>query len=118
MSGSNATELAASLDGSGTFNWQKGAIPTLPSDTEVGTPLTFGLWSGQFSVRNESIELAKTRMISPSAVREVAGQIGFDRAWNLRFANADGSGFVVTGAITNPVISNELPKLTRIEARQ
>jgi hypothetical protein len=57
-------------------------------------------------------------MISPSAVREVAGQIAFDRAWNLRFVNADGSGFVVTGAIANPVISNELPKLTRIEARQ
>jgi hypothetical protein len=51
-------------------------------------------------------------------VHEVAGQITFDRGWNLHFIGANGSGFVATGTIANPVISNDLPKLTRIEARQ
>jgi hypothetical protein len=118
MSGSNAAELTASLDGSGTFSWQKGELRSLPSETESSAPLTFSLWSGQFAVRNQSIEFAKTQMISPSTVREVAGRIAFDRGWNMRFVSTNGSGFAATGTIANPVISTELPKLTRIEARQ
>jgi hypothetical protein len=118
MTGSNAAELAASLDGSGIFKWQNGQIRSLPSDTETGASLSFSQWSGQLTVRNLALELEKTRMISPAGVHEVAGQITFDRGWNLRFIGANGSGFVATGTIANPVISNDLPKLTRIEARQ
>jgi len=115
MSGSNVNELASSSTGSGSFNWHNGAIHSVHSDDEQTPALTFSAWSGRFTVAKQHIALQGTKMISVSGVREVSGDVSFNRQWNLRFVRANGSGFVATGSMSNPNISNEPAKLA--EAR-
>lgn len=113
MKGKTREELASSASGSGTFNWRQGEIRNLRSD--AGDTLNFSAWSGHFTVEKQRIALQNTRMTSASGIHAVSGQVSFDREWNLRFIRTNGTGFIASGTITNPVISSEPAKLA--EAR-
>ena len=113
MRGRTREELASSASGSGAFNWHQGEIRSLRSD--AGDTLNFSAWSGRFTVEKQRIALQNTRMTSTSGVRSVSGQVSFDREWNLKFIRTNGTGFIASGTITNPVISAEPAKLA--EAR-
>ena len=115
MTGRTLDELAASTSGSGAFAWHNGEIRSLHSDGESAPPLSFTAWTGQFTVEKRRIALQNTRMSSTSGVREVSGQVSFDREWNLKFVGTNGSGFIASGTITHPAVSSEPAKLA--EAR-
>ena len=115
MNGRTLDELASSASGSGAFTWRNGEIKSLHSDGEDARALNFAAWTGHFTVEKRRIGLQNTRMISTSGVREVSGQISFNREWNLKFVRANGSGFIASGTISNPTISIEPAKLA--EAR-
>lgn len=115
MNGRDLEQLATSAEGSGAFSWKNGLIETIPSDSTHLTALSFNNWSGHFTIEKRRISLDGTKMVSTSGVREVSGEVSFAREWNLRFLRANGSSFVATGNITNPVISYEPAKLA--EAR-
>ena len=115
MTGRTLDELASSTSGSGAFTWHNGEIRTLHSDGESTPPLSFTAWTGHFTVEKRRIALQNTRMSSISGVREVSGQVSFNREWNLKFVRTNGSGFIASGTVTHPTISNEPAKLA--EAR-
>ena len=115
MSGRTIDELVSSASGSGAFIWRNGEIRSIRSESEGEPALTFIAWTGHFKIEKQRIALQNTRMTSVSGVREVSGQISFNREWNLRFVRADGSGFIASGMIANPTISSEPAKLA--EAR-
>jgi len=115
MNGRTVDELVSSTNGSGAFSWHNGEIRSLHSDSEAASPLNFAAWSGHFTVEKRRIALQNTRMTSTSGVREVSGQVSFNREWNLKFLRANGSGFIASGTIANPTISSEPAKLA--EAR-
>jgi hypothetical protein len=115
MSGADLEQLASSAHGSGIFTWKNGMIQALQSNDLQTPPLSFSNWSGQFTIDKQRILLENTKMASTTGVRQVSGDISFNREWNLKFLRADGSGFVATGNIANPVITSEPAKLA--EAR-
>jgi len=115
MVGQTFDELAASTSGSGAFTWHNGEIRTLHSDGASTPTLSFSAWTGHFTVENRRIALQNTRMSSTSGVRDVSGQVSFNREWNLKFVRANGSGFIASGTVTHPTISSEPAKLA--EAR-
>jgi hypothetical protein len=73
--------------------------------------LAFNSWSGHFTIDKERIALENTKMASGSGVREVSGDISFNREWNLKFLRADGSSFTARGSMASPVIATEPAKL-------
>lgn len=114
MQGRTVDELASSAAGSGLFAWKNGVIDSVHSATTDTPALSFSSWSGHFSVEKRNVRLDTTKMSSPTGVRQVTGEISFNREWNLRFVRADGSGFVTTGS-ARPIMPNEPSKLA--EAR-
>ena len=114
MTGSNIDQLASGTTGSGSFLWRNGKIHAVHSQGE-NDALAFTSWTGRFSVEKRRIALQNSKMISASGVREVSGEISFNREWNLKFLRPDGSGFIATGNISNPVIASEPARLA--EAR-
>ena len=115
MSGTNVDQLAATASGSGQFAWQEGAMPAVHTEGEHTPSLMFATWTGRFTFEQERIALENTRMASASGVREVSGEISFNRQWNLRFVRSNGSGFVASGSVGQPTIVYEPAKLA--EAR-
>ena len=115
MAGRTFDELASSTSGSGAFTWHNGEIRTLHSDGESMPAFSFTAWTGHFTIEKRRIALQSTRMNSTSGVREVSGQVSFNREWNLKFVRTNGSGFIASGTVTHPTISNEPAKLA--EAR-
>src|SRR5215469_13449390 len=112
MKGRSREELASSVSGSGAFTWRDGEIRSLRS--EGRDALNFTAWTGHFTVENQRIGLQNTRMTSIAGVRVVSGQVSFDHEWNLKFMRANGSGFIASGTITNPIISSEPAKLAEV----
>jgi hypothetical protein len=116
MDGANADQLAASLAGSGVFNWHDGAVRSLNSDEAKSAAVTFSAWSGSFIIAKRHVSLQATRMMTTTqGVREVSGDLSFNRRWNLKFMRENTGGFVAEGNIATPAISKEAPKFA--EAR-
>jgi hypothetical protein len=116
MIGANADQLTASATGSGVFNWRNGAVRPLSSEDGQTPPFSFTAWSGRFVIAKRQVSLQGTRMMtSTQGVREVNGDLSFNRKWNLKFVHANGSGFVADGNIPSPAISPEAAKVA--EAR-
>lgn len=115
MSGASSERFASSLNGSGDFVWHNGEIHGVHSDGEQNPSLSFSAWSGRFTVERRRIALRDTKMNSTSGVREVSGEVSFNREWNLTFARPNGNGFVAT-SIGKPIITNEPAKVA--EARR
>src|SRR4051812_1351883 len=115
MSGLNANQLASSTTGTGLFAWRNGELRAVHSEGEHSSPLAFSSWTGRFTIDKQRIALQNSKMTSTSGVREVSGEISFNREWNLKFLRANGSGFIATGTVNNPVVASEPAKLA--EAR-
>jgi hypothetical protein len=116
MIGANADQLSASATGSGVFNWRNGAVRSLNSEDTQTPAFSFAAWSGRFIIAQRHVSLQGTRMItSTEGVREVNGDLSFNRKWNLKFVHENGSGFVAGGNIASPAISTEAAKVA--EAR-
>jgi len=113
MSGANLEQLASSAAGSGTFLWRDGVLQTVRPDQQLPEGFHFGIWQGQFTIEKQRVALRNTKMDSPSGIEEVNGEISFSRQWNLRFTRANGSGFVATGSVTNPIVWSETANLTQ-----
>jgi len=115
MAGRSVDQLAKSASGTGLFVWKNGLINGVHFDSSGAPPLSFSSWSGRFTVDKRNLKLEDTKMTSTGGVQQVSGEVGFNREWNLRFVRANGSGFVATGSLIKPAISNEPAKLA--EAR-
>jgi hypothetical protein len=116
MDGGSADQLAASVVGSGIFNWHNGAIRSLNSDEAESAAVTFSAWSGRFTIAKSQVSLQGTRMMTPTqGLREVSGDLSFNRKWNLKSIRESTGGFVADGNIAAPAIAKEAPKLA--EAR-
>ena len=111
MSGQTFDRLISSLKGSGQFAWYDGAIRNTPDETK-DTLLTFKTWSGRFELDRQRIAFHNSKMTFASGIREVAGDISFNRQWNLRFIATNGSGLVAAAGVTPPVVPKQAPKLT------
>jgi hypothetical protein len=116
MDGANADQLAASATGSGVFNWRNGAVRSVDSKNAQALAFSFAAWSGRFTIANSHVSLQGTKMMIPTqGVREVNGDLSFNRKWNLKFVRENSSGFVANGNLASPAISNEAAKVA--EAR-
>ncbi|HEU5231731.1 MAG TPA: AsmA family protein [Terriglobales bacterium] len=111
MSGSNADALTSSLAGSGNFLWHNGSIPASAADQEAPSVLSFGLWSGQFALGKQRVTFESTKMLSPSGVREVNGEIALNRALNLRLVKSQGAGVLASESSPKPGAAREQAKL-------
>ena len=110
-SGQTTDRLVASLKGSGQFTWHDGAIRNTIAEETNDTLLSFKTWAGQFEVDRQRIALQSSKMTSALGIREVAGDLSFDRRWNLKFTHTNGSGLVTTAGITPQVAPKQPPKL-------
>ncbi|HEX4664211.1 MAG TPA: AsmA family protein [Terriglobales bacterium] len=116
MDGANADQLAASATGSGVFNWRNGAVRSVDSKNAQALAFSFAAWSGRFTIAKSHVSLQGTKMMIPTqGVREVNGDLSFNRKWNLKFVRENSSGFVANGNLASPAISNEAAKVA--EAR-
>jgi hypothetical protein len=114
MNGQTADRLIASMKGSGQFAWHDGAIRSTPVKDTTSTKdtlVTFKTWSGRFELDRQRIAFENSKMTSTSGIQEVAGDISFNRQWNLKFIHTNGSGLVATAGITPPVVPKQAPKL-------
>jgi hypothetical protein len=114
MNGQTADRLIASMKGSGQFAWHDGAIRSTPVKDTTNTKdtlVTFKTWSGRFELDRQRIAFENSKMTSTSGIQEVAGDISFNRQWNLKFIHTNGSGLVATAGITPPVVPKQAPKL-------
>jgi hypothetical protein len=111
MSGNDADAFASSLAGSGNFSWHNGSIQTSAAESEDSSMLSFGLWSGEFALRRQSVSLENTKMVATSGVREVNGEIALNPELNLRLVRSKGAGVVVSEANPKPGAAREQAKL-------
>lgn len=110
MTGSNADALSSSLTGSGEFFWRDGSIQTAAGDHEDSSVLNFGLWSGEFKLGKQRMTMENTKMVSPSGVRDLSGEIALGRDWNLKLLRSAGGG-VLASENAQPAASREQAKL-------
>jgi hypothetical protein len=115
MTGTTADQLASSAIGSGSFLWRNGEIEAASSDDDRVLPVPFTAWSGRFNIAKERIALDSTNMTSSSGIRQVSGEVSFNREWNLKLAHGNAGGVVAGGATTNPAPGSEAARLA--EAR-
>jgi hypothetical protein len=113
MSGNNADALTSSLVGSGNFSWHSGSIQSSAADEEDPSVLTFGLWSGKFTLGTQRVTLESTKMVSTSGVREVSGEIALNRELNLRLIKSEGAGVLTSEDNSKPGAAREQAKLNQ-----
>jgi hypothetical protein len=75
--------------------------------------LTFGLWSGKFTLGTQRVTLESTKMVSTSGVREVSGEIALNRELNLRLIKSEGAGVLTSEDNSKPGAAREQAKLNQ-----
>jgi len=115
MAGTTADKLASTATGSGTFLWRNGEVRTALPDEDRLQPIAFTSWSGRFQVGKQRIALENTNMTSASGIRQVSGEVSFNREWNLKLAGASTSHVVAVGTKATPVPGTDSPRIA--EAR-
>jgi len=111
MSGDNADALTSSLAGSGNFSWHNGSIQTSAADQPDSSVLSFAVWSGQFALGKQRVTFESTKMVSPSGMREVSGEIALTRELNLKLVKSQGAGVLATESNPKPGVAREQAKL-------
>jgi hypothetical protein len=112
MSGTTASDLSGSANGTLRWNWTGGALPQL-----TGTPLhRFDRWSGQGKVAKGALTLGSSEIISNNATAIITGTLGSDRSLDLKVALAPTAGTSatesaaatsVTGTLAAPVAETQ-----------
>jgi hypothetical protein len=101
LAGWSASELAASANGSATFNWQKGILRHI---TLSSGPLQFQSFTGKLSLRNATLTLAVGNMGTPAGLYQVSGTASLGRDLGMTFRGAD-RAFTVSGPLDKPKVA-------------
>lgn len=110
LSGSSAGQLAASLTGTASFDWQRGVLRHLILDGRSG-PLQFKDFSGTVAVGSRSLALMPSTMTTSAGVYQIGGTASLDRRLGITFRNK-AHVYELSGSLEKPKI-NVTPAATR-----
>jgi AsmA family/AsmA-like C-terminal region len=102
MSGTGATELISSANGTLHWNWRKGSLatPMSPSTTALAR-MRFDDWSGDATIEDSGIRIEQSVLTRDSETTSLSGTIAFNRQIDLR-SDSESDGFSVTGTLEHP----------------
>jgi hypothetical protein len=100
-----------SLEASLQFDLRDTTLPRVVLNTG-DAPLRIARWQGRALLRDEKLEIEKSKLISPSATYAISGTASFARDWNLKLtqdngmqtAHASATVYSIGGTISAPII--------------
>jgi hypothetical protein len=103
MAGLAAQELASSVSGNASFDWQGGILRHLTLDGHSG-PLEFKQLVGQLECHDRVLTVAQGKMTTSSGVYQVSGTASLGRQLGLKLRNG-GRAYDVSGPLDNPKVT-------------
>jgi uncharacterized protein involved in outer membrane biogenesis len=103
-SGWNTPNLLASATASLQIDAQDARLPHIALGSTAG-PLHLHRFAGRFLVRNGKLEIQNGKIETANGNYQISGSASFDRNLDVKLSREDGTGFNITGTLTEPQVS-------------
>jgi AsmA-like C-terminal region len=103
-SGWSTPNLLASATASLQIDAQDARFPHIALGSTSG-PLHLHRFTGRFLVRNGKLEIQKGKIETANGNYQISGSASFNRNLDVKLSREDGTGFNITGTLTEPQVS-------------
>jgi len=114
--GWSTPELLSSANATLHIDAQDARLPHIALGNTSG-PLQLRRFAGRFLIRDGKLQIQKGKIESPSGIYEVNGTASFSRDLDMKLSREGGSGFNITGTLTEPHVSAVATPETRAELK-
>jgi AsmA-like C-terminal region len=103
-SGWSTPNLVASATASLQINGQDARLPHIALGSTAG-PLYLHRFAGRFLLRNGRLEIQNGKIETANGNYQMSGSASFNRDLDVKLSRENGTGFNITGTLTEPQVS-------------